>query len=479
MDVISEYIASNYGIDRNKNYCIRWVDPIELVSKDRLDIIAKWIYIDCYEKKASYGKDIYLQHLKAITKNSMVEGGNESKNGINEFIRQFNTLIIDIKGNGYRDEYLPVPVDNRHRILDGSHRVACCLYYNKKVKIIELPVNLRTSYDYSFLTKNNLSEEYIDDIVNKYAHLKNDVYLANIWPVAIGKDKELEEIMSAHGSIIYKKSITLTQSGGINYIRQIYKKEKWVGSIYDGFEGCYRKYKPCFGKNNVLRIVLFEIDDGYNVVDLKEEIRRLFGMGKHSIHINDSHEEVIDMVNLLLNSNAINYLNCWGMVSCKKSYINLLSFKQQKYKENMAITGSVVLALHGIRESRDIDYISLDDSDMTSHNKISKYYPDTIPNLLSNPKYYFYSDGMTILTLHVVYEMKKNRNEGKDREDVKEIGTYLSNHKISPYVAFKYKVVHLKRNIIATSQGLIIKIAHKTNTYDQLKRMYHKCKSRS
>lgn len=111
-------------------------------------------------------------------------------------------------------------------------------------------------------------------------------------------------------------------------------------------------------------------------------------------------------------------------------------------KNNFLIDSSFVLALHGIREADDIDFLHLDtDKDtldkinliknlskekINSHNSELKYYNQSLLELITNPNNYEIYNTMKIMKLSVVYQMKKTRNELKDQNDIKLIDNYLS-----------------------------------------------------
>ena len=84
----------------------------------------------------------------------------------------FISLINSFKKNGFCDKY-PVELNKRFEIFEGSHRLACSLYF----KISEIPVTFNTNlwdleYDYSleWFKKNNLTE-YINVIKERYKNL--------------------------------------------------------------------------------------------------------------------------------------------------------------------------------------------------------------------------------------------------------------------------------------------------------------------
>ena len=176
------------------------------------------------------------------------------------------------------------------------------------------------------------------------------------------------------------------------------------------------------------------------------------------------------MSEILLNDNTIQFLNQSNPLQFNTT-IPLLE-EAKKYDVNRTIfTGSIVLALYGIREANDLDYVTLDD-DPESHNDLLEYYGSNVLEMLNNPVKTFTYFGFRFLTLEEIIQFKKNRNESKDRDDIKLIQLFLSDNKKNN----KIKWIQVKRRMIAKTQGVILKVAHKTGTYGFLRAVYKKIK---
>ena len=93
-----------------------------------------------------------------------------------------------------------------------------------------------------------------------------------------------------------------------------------------------------------------------------------------------------------------------------------------KNKEDYCITSSSILTLYGLSECNDIDFLTLDNeykshnNDLIgSHENQLKYYSYSKDDMILNPELHFYYGGYKFVTPKVVYEMKKNRGEDKDK----------------------------------------------------------------
>ena len=91
-----------------------------------------------------------------------------------------------------------------------------------------------------------------------------------------------------------------------------------------------------------------------------------------------------------------------------------------KPNENEVITGSTVLSLYGLRDCKDIDKIYYNNPPPDSHNQYLKnLYKLTLDDIVNNPIYHLYYNGFKYVSLDVIKNMKKTRNEPKDIIDVK------------------------------------------------------------
>jgi len=121
------------------------------------DILIKINAIESYFSTERYGMDLYnkMQQVRV--------GGNlkiEREKANNE--EKFISLINSFKENGFNDEY-PLELNKDYEVFEGSHRLACALYFNiEKVPVVFNEKLWELKYDYSpNWFKNNGLEEHI------------------------------------------------------------------------------------------------------------------------------------------------------------------------------------------------------------------------------------------------------------------------------------------------------------------------------
>lgn len=470
-------IRRPYKIDDNVMCVIEKINPNELIVPERLDVIAKIAYLRYKELCPSLADDIYKESIRIVTNGTFIEYGNEEKNSYETFKRMFDETEQRIQSWGY-DENNIVPVDENGIIMDGAHRLAIAFVQNLKINVARVPVDSRINYDAYYFRKRMCDEKILDILLTLMIELMPDLYIANIWPSAVGKTDQIEFLFKENDiDIIYNKTVNLNDSGAYSYVYQIYYKEDWSGEIENGFSGTNRKSVPCFSKGKDLRIYLLRSASLDKIVNAKMSIREIFNIGNHSIHITDTHEQAIQMSKLLFNDNSITFMNYGNPLKYKKSTRKTFDFSHSY--NNVTITGSSVMELYGICDANDVDYFCGDNASEIvgdSHNQYLSIYGLELGDVLYDQRNFFYYLDIRVLSLKNLYDFKKNRLEGKDKVDIK-----LMENKFREEDGGKSKakeiikdILRRYRTIITRIQIWIIKFSHRTGTYVLLRDIYHK-----
>ena len=465
----------------SKNYSIREVDATDLLTSSRLDIAFKMLFLDLYHLNQEYAIEIYSEHLRAATGGTYTEFGNDDKNSLDKFIKIFFQIHEGLKA-GFNNKESLIPVSKNGGILNGSHRIASAILLSKKVcsVAIDHPPEIQ---NYEFFLKRNVDVWLIEKAVNKFIEYSNNTYLAIIWPSAEGSDLR-EKSINMFPNVIYRKNIEFTPNGGKNLISQVYKGEKWVGSVKDNFKGALNKASWCFsGSNNHATVVAFQSRSLPSVIKIKEEIRSLFGIGKHSIHVTDSNIEAVTLSKMLFNDNSIHFLNHANLCNYSSTEKKIKTLTRcientKLNKDEILVDGSFVLEVYGIRESQDIDIITTQnnnilescvniderDSDLKYHNKNKA-------DLVFNDRYNFPYNGIKLVSFNQLRQMKKNRGEKKDCNDLKLMSSYVE---LDKFTFFKQKV---KSHLLFSLIKLKIKIMNfmiKIGIYKYIRPIYKK-----
>ncbi len=461
-------IITQYNLSKDITCETKIVDARQLLCPERLDLAAKYLYLELKDLCPEYAKEMYIEHIRVMTKGSFIEPYSEKKSA-DDFVDAFNKLFDEISRNGYDSSVSPIPVDRHLRIMDGAHRIAVCLKLNIKVPIVILPMDADDDiYNQDFFEKLGMNAGYLDAIVNSYLQLSEKCACINLWPSAKGHKKDFLDIVNKNFRIIYQKDVPFNENGAFYYLAQIYQEYSWAQNSDEGFSGVYRKLLPCFPSFDPVRCLFVEVEDYEKLVDIKENMRSLYGLEKHSLHMTDNKNETIQMANILLSANTISFLNKCNALEYKNTFKLLEQARKINAKDKVCFTGSLVLALYGIRLANDVDYICYDDCDADSHNAYLSFYGYSREQILHQPDLSFTFFDLKFLSLECIKVFKKNRNESKDRDDIKLIDYVLRNSGKS----WKAICLRKKRRLIAKIQGVIIRYAHKTGTYEILRQTY-------
>ena len=219
-------------------------------------------------------------------------------------------------------------------------------------------------------------------------------------------------------------------------MKQLYLDEEWA-TAYNGL-GYITKRNLCFTTNHPTYVFLVEFNNIQDSVDAKKEIRKIFDIANHSVHINDTHDETIRLSQYLFNEGSIHLLN--NKESNNQdldSYLN--EFKKIISTNNLdiddyCITGSSILSAYGVRRFNDLDYlhnseeIKDDKNIIHSHNEYGVgIYDIDYHEIIYNTNNHFYYNGVKFASLDILKNLKSKRNEDKDIVDVDIINKLKNN----------------------------------------------------
>lgn len=187
---ISAYLKDYYKQTEDTKYQTEVIDARNLLIERRFDLAAKIYYIQC--RQNHQGMDLayklYDAHIMAFQDGIVEETGKHSKRGLDCYHRVFAELIDSFSKDEYDMDREWIPVDKFGQILDGAHRVACAIYFNKCVKIVHLPKVQGHKFDYAFFQRRGLEKGYAEIMAAIFAKYKQDT-------VAILVDKSGWKVM--------------------------------------------------------------------------------------------------------------------------------------------------------------------------------------------------------------------------------------------------------------------------------------------
>lgn len=419
-------------VEFNKPSTQQGVDAKDLLTSYRFDLPIKYLYAKSIVEgwQTSFYKEMYKEHLRVW--NNFKEYDKPHKNTFEAFDNDFKALIKSMQTAGFDSNVSLVPVEESKYILNGSHRVAAAMVTGKKVFCKKGQDTVDGQKDCGWLMFNQLKypERYADRAAVEYAKLKPNTFVATLFPSAKGNVNLAYNVLNKHGKVVYFKPINLVKNGAMNLMFEFYENEEWAGGPHNNYAGYREKARLCFTTNSPTYFFLVEFDTLQASVAAKNEIREVYQLGKHTIHINDTHEQTVRLANVVFNQNSVHYL-----VNAKRTvYPNfeqcLARFKVALSNNKLdvndyAVTVSSVLAAYGLRDAKDLDYVHRNNvvvkgELIDSHNQyLDSLYGVPADELVLNPDNYFYTRGIKFVSLDVIKKLKEKRNEPKDQVDVK------------------------------------------------------------
>ena len=424
------------------------VNPSNFITSKRIDLVPKILYLQNLD--IPFFEKLYIDSIKSL--NGLKEDDWSEKSWAGDFLYSFNETHKSIKSDWFSSAKSIIPISWEDNILlDWAHRVASAFVSNKEIGTVKINQK-STVYNYNFFASKGLDISSLDLCLQEYIKIsENHVFSWILWGRSKWKVREVKDLIwKYHGTYITTKEIVLSEKGKKNIIVNCYGWEKWLWNINNNFVWAQKKVDMCFWKNdNKVRVLFFEFIDKISpekLIELKSEIRDIFWIWKNSIHITDNKKETLEISNIFLNENSIHFLNNMEFKKYNK-FINMLEKYKNKIsddRDTYCITWSWVLSLYWIREWNDLDYITIDkNNNWENHNSyINKYLWKEIGEIIHNPKNYFLlTNWLKVLSIDNIKKFKNNRDEWKDRMDIKLIENTL---KWNLNILWKLKTSYLK-----------------------------------
>lgn len=383
------------------------------LSWNRLDLAIKISYLQArVGTPPDFARETYDAHLAAFSLGDMTESGNAVKSGAQGFRAAFDTIADDIARDGFDPARGLVPLARDGSIPNGAHRTAAAMIAGRDVAVVETGLE-PIRCDHAYFRQRGMAEDHLRAAALKYAELSPRATVALLWPAARGREREVEGII---GPLVYKRAVALTPNGAHNLLSQVYAHEPWLGLATENHSGVASKLSACFSGSEPLRVLLFDAEEVRDLVAMKDQIRALYGIGKHSIHITDSHAEALSISRRLLNPGSVHFLNharpnrfavVPEMVAGLKDHLARHGIPRAE----AAVDFGLVLGAYGLREPGDVDFLCA--RAVPSEGRYEHHAPDRydvpLGDLLQDSAHHFHFWDTKFLSLGHVVGMKRRR----------------------------------------------------------------------
>jgi len=404
------------------------VDWRALLQPRRFDVMAKAIYARSH--LSGHGKEwadeLYRAHLEVW--GGFVEGDGSGKDSYAKYRDGFDGVIEQIAADGFDPARSLIPVDADGVIIDGAHRAAACIALEQDAWVVSFDYRVE-DYTADRFRDMGLSRTYLDAMAVEYARLDRDSRVVCLFPAALDKQGEVERLLMEYGSLVYRKPVVFDGYGPQNLIAQLYRDEAWLGRREEGWPGSLSHVEARFVEGKPVWFYSLSCRDPQQMRQLKERIRALCGIGNYAVHVNDTPEETFRLCGQVFNAGSMDLFNHGNLSFSQRTLAMQAQFKDEILRQDgdpeaFCVDGSSVMALYGLREGNDYDYLALDTSLTFSnpliscHNDHAGHYAHSIDRLVTDPRLFLRYDGVKYITLDVLEQMKLSRGEGKDVRDV-------------------------------------------------------------
>jgi hypothetical protein len=418
------------------SYNIETIKALKLLRGNRFDLAFKLLFLELEGVNKLYAKEVYKEHIRAFSLGDYTEPGNKEKNNLDKYYEVFTEIFKGIKDSDFDRDKSIIPISKTGSFLNGSHRVASAIFLDTTVDCVNIDIP-SFNYDYTFFYNRKVPSKILESVATTFVEHAENVYVALIWPIADGKDNDIEKIIP---NIVYRKKFHLNPNGAHNFLSQVYCGEDWIGSIEDNFAGVSSKLVECFKRIKPVKAIVFQADSLNSVVSIKEKIRVMIGAGKHSIHITDTRQEAINIARVVLNNNSLHFLN-YAKPNKYFSTHNIINevkeFLQKDgiINKDFLLDSGIVLSLYGLRKNNDVDYFLNSDKGIKAPRKNFedndselKYHQLDKLEMIYNSQYYFYFNGLKFVSFEQLYKMKKNRGYKRDALDCSVMSALIENN---------------------------------------------------
>lgn len=447
LDKLSKGSYLKYSLEDN---CIQeTIDACRLLCTARFDFYGILIYIDQKVKgvkNLSWAKNIYKERTSAMTGHKMSEPGSGDKNTFDDFISVLDKLIEDFQKGRFDKERTFIPVDKDYVPMDGAHRVVCAAYFGEKVNILRFPDREYQFKGYQYLKHELLPTSISDFMALESTRWYDDLYVFFLWPKAHQSEdvlKRAQEMLYDNTDVMYDVEYKLTYTAIRNLMIQIYGHMDWLGNIDNEFKNVLVKVDEVWASNGKVQLIITRGKSCEFITKLKTEIREMFGIGLSSCHSSDNLRETRLALNALLNPLSRHFLERANPTTFKKSFKLVEQFKDIAKTHNLPLDNfildsSIVLAIYGAREAKDLDFYCLpetnidayqDIADIEEHDESQKqYYKYPVVDYIISPEHYFVFNEVKFMSLQNLLKFKQTRyaqtNELKDAGDISLIKNY-------------------------------------------------------
>ena len=404
-----------------------WINPIELISAERLDVFARTDFARrrIAGQSDSWSRSLYREFLLASGVGKEIENG--TKSSMQDYFRSFELVIDSIEANGFDARLGALPVRNGV-LANGAHRFAVSLVTNQQISIAEIsePTGI---YDYRFMKKMGVSPVFIDAMAMSLIQATAAVRAIVIFGEAPSVVDLIEKEIRKTAGIIIRKRIGLTAIGTRRIVEVAYGHNDW----WDQTELLERMTAERFHDCPSHCDVIFTLESDLNSLqNRKERLRTLLPDQKfeRKLHGSDYYFDSVYLAECVLNANSLLFLN-FAPIGGERRILEMLGgpnpqLKPWSTEQDWCIDGSSVLELFGLRRANDIDFLSVEGSRVpkniqklgNNHNEAYSRGQINPFEIINDPRNHLIYKGLKFISPSALLLNKFGENDPKSVSDV-------------------------------------------------------------
>jgi hypothetical protein len=407
------------------------IQPMELfINQKRFDIVFKYFYAMWASiTNSDFPKHIYLSHIFAFNNFYEIE---PYKKQPKDFLDSFNELLDNVKNAGFNKNY-PISVHSNGELENGAHRLVSAMISNNDISTVISNSEICYYYNYCFFNKGGISNDISDLNACLYVPMNPLARIFILFPVVNPKHDDLVRfILNKFGFIYYEKELRLTYNGFFNLKKIIYSTDedhKNDETTFDVYE--YLKkitLNSMAGGKNPLRVFVwvskYEDDIKYTIKLVESIYSNILNNNIH-FHLSSTHEEAIELSQIFFNENSLYCLDNRPYTLNTYELDNAIDkLKKELSLQNIPLQAvcaceNIPMFIFGISEFKYISFLCIDKfkASISINLKENDFFIVHKDEIILNPKYHFYYHGIKIITLDVLLQFKRKRNNQLDDEN--------------------------------------------------------------
>jgi hypothetical protein len=307
-------------------------------------------------------REAYLDSIRSF--NNFFEE-EPRKIGPYDFIDNFDELITSIKTHGFQfsesDE--AIALSRNLKLINGAHRVAISAALGLTLEVL-ITESDESEFDSQFFIDRGIKSSTLELSLQTKARIDTNLHCVIIHGIVSSIDrKRIEQKLSLSANIFFSKDVTLTFSQlfylkYVNYVLFSNELPSWQGNASNGFEGIKLHAVKSMGASPTSFFFVTDISQ-FDLIQLKNDIRKSLSSRNFGIHSTDSPEEVFELANLSTRNFALNRNHVidynFRIVFLERLRI-ARKLLDEKFQGKLAlVAGSAVMEIFGLRDSRDLD----------------------------------------------------------------------------------------------------------------------------